>query len=858
MLRHPYFFMLSRFSIVIARALFMKILTLTLSGYKRLLNNNIGYIKLNFTNDHQLILGTNGSGKSSIIAELSPLPAFGGDYVKGGYKEVVIEHRGHSYQLISFFDSQAGTHLFYKDGVQLNQGRIVSMQKELVEQEFNFNTDLFDVLTDQAIFHLMSPNLRQEWFTRLSGNDLDYLFQIFNQVKVGQRNAVGAFKHINERLAKETTQIKSDDEITALETKVKSLGQEIGLINRHLKPETVNLKNIEERLYNNRDRILQLKQSVDKINHQNNSKTVKSIDELKGLINVTMGKVEGIKTYRSGLISEVFELKERQKDIDSVADIELDTVVKQLADINSNIEEYRRIIKTFDIQSLNGVALYYNFDGIRNDVFAVIEALPDNSDNRINRENFDYLKLNIQELRERINNEITRKTQLEHKLNHYNQIKDVTCPECDATFKPNTAGFDLDKLTDEIREYDERIAAGRDKLAELETGQVTVYEDYYEKHRNFRRVQRPGVGLDLLWDAYKTVNLTQQSPVMLLGITQRFEQEVSALMQLQTQSKEAIRLEAIIAKIKDMDALSGKHVQETLDSLDQKIQQADIEIHEYDCALDFLKWQLETATELLDIEQKIANHLTRIEQLTIDYYDGAAQQYLSGLYDELLLTLSDVQRELNKARSQKDILNDLTNQRDLLEIKTTHLKLLLDELSPKTGLIADQFINFLIGFIELMNAVIRSVWSYDMELVLQSDEEKTNLSFKFPIYFSQTDSWSPDPAKCSTAQKGIIDFAFKIAVIQTLGLTDYPLYLDELAPSLDEKHRINIMQYVKEFIETKQCSQMFMVSHYNSGYGVFAQAQVAVLDSANLLNIPNVYNEHVTIFEEPQPFEEES
>ena len=95
-------------------------------------------------------------------------------------------------------------------------------------------------------------------------------------------------------------------------------------------------------------------------------------------------------------------------------------------------------------------------------------------------------------------------------------------------------------------------------------------------------------------------------------------------------------------------------------------------------------------------------------------------------------------------------------------------------------------------------------------------------------------------------------------MIQTLGLTDYPLYLDELAPSLDEKHRINIMQYVKEFIETKQCSQMFMVSHYNSGYGVFAQAQVAVLDSANLLNIPNVYNEHVTILEKTQPFEEES
>ena len=80
-----------------------------------------------------------------------------------------------------------------------------------------------------------------------------------------------------------------------------------------------------------------------------------------------------------------------------------------------------------------------------------------------------------------------------------------------------------------------------------------------------------------------------------------------------------------------------------------------------------------------------------------------------------------------------------------------------------------------------------------------------------------------------------------------MGLDDYPLFLDELAPDLDEKHRINIMSFVRSFVESKRCSQLFMVSHYASGYGAFTNAEILVLDDENLLNIPQVYNEHATI-----------
>ena len=91
-----------------------------------------------------------------------------------------------------------------------------------------------------------------------------------------------------------------------------------------------------------------------------------------------------------------------------------------------------------------------------------------------------------------------------------------------------------------------------------------------------------------------------------------------------------------------------------------------------------------------------------------------------------------------------------------------------------------------------------------------------------------------------------------------LGLDDYPLYLDELAPDLDEKHRINIISFVRSFIESGRCSQCFMVSHYATGYGSFTGSEILVLDDENLLNVPSVYNKHAVIIKDTDASLEES
>ena len=64
---------------------------------------------------------------------------------------------------------------------------------------------------------------------------------------------------------------------------------------------------------------------------------------------------------------------------------------------------------------------------------------------------------------------------------------------------------------------------------------------------------------------------------------------------------------------------------------------------------------------------------------------------------------------------------------------------------------------------------------------------------------------------------------------------------------MDELHRININNFVKMLIESHRHSQMFMISHYMSGYGIFQNADICMLSDINIVNKPERYNTHVVI-----------
>ena len=74
-----------------------------LTDYKRIKLNNLKTIEIDFSEPLQLILGTNGCGKSSILSELTPYPPSSEFYSKGGGKVIHISHHNCSYILSTVF-----------------------------------------------------------------------------------------------------------------------------------------------------------------------------------------------------------------------------------------------------------------------------------------------------------------------------------------------------------------------------------------------------------------------------------------------------------------------------------------------------------------------------------------------------------------------------------------------------------------------------------------------------------------------------------------------------------------------------------------------------------------------------------
>jgi hypothetical protein len=204
-----------------------------------------------------------------------------------------------------------------------------------------------------------------------------------------------------------------------------------------------------------------------------------------------------------------------------------------------------------------------------------------------------------------------------------------------------------------------------------------------------------------------------------------------------------------------------------------------------------------------------------------------------------------VQQSLIERLSAKDIVKDIQGQHDRLMAEANDLKILMDELSPTDGFIAEQLMGFIQSMVEEINFIIGSIWTYDME-VLPCGFESDELDYKFPLKVKGSDLLAPDVSKGSSSQTDVVDFAFKLVVMLCLDLHDYPLYLDELAPSLDEQHRINIMTYVKHLVDGGKCSQMFMISHYHAGHGSFTAAEYCVMDDQNITT-PMEYNKHVVM-----------
>jgi hypothetical protein len=209
----------------------MYIQSIELKGYKRF-ELNSSHFKATYTAAVQFIVGTNGSGKSSLAYQLSPLPAEKDDFSKEGLKHIVITNNGKTYKLISDF-SQEHVHSFIVDGVNLNDGGTITVQKELVKKHFGYDQSIHDMIQGHKRFTQMGPSERKYWFTFLADADYDYAIGVFNKVKERLSDMQGALKLAKQRLVIESSKIITEEEFNLLRSQCEGLYSNVQFLIEH-------------------------------------------------------------------------------------------------------------------------------------------------------------------------------------------------------------------------------------------------------------------------------------------------------------------------------------------------------------------------------------------------------------------------------------------------------------------------------------------------------------------------------------------------------------------------------------------------------------------------------------------------
>lgn len=296
----------------------------------------------------------------------------------------------------------------------------------------------------------------------------------------------------------------------------------------------------------------------------------------------------------------------------------------------------------------------------------------------------------------------------------------------------------------------------------------------------------------------------------------------------------------------EMEQLDQNHRASIVSQLDQEIDSCLRKRELTKTTQEILKKFLGKLNEAKVVRETIlksGEDLARVMEKHVDVLrDEQIDDYLGGRQS----TLAIAEKEMSDLNAMFKIIENLTEYRVESEKNIAASKELLNILSPSNGLIAEYVTTFLSSFVEEMNKIIEAIWTYEMR-IQNCDVNGGELDYKFPVKISEDPLLRDDVKDTSSAQEEMINMAFRLAVMTFLDQYQFPLYLDEFGKDMDEAHRFNIMAFIKSYVESGRCSQMFMISHYVASHGVFTNAEICVLDQSNIINRPTHYNKHVKI-----------
>ena len=826
-----------------------KFIELELDLCIRLSLNNIRHFKLTLKELVQLILGTNGSGKSSILYELSPLPANAKDYHKGGRKRQLISNNGKMYELISDF-SNGQDHFFYVDGENLNEQRTITIQKELVKEHFGYTSEIHDILLGLEKFTTMSPARRREVFTMLCSVDYTYAIKLYKKILEAHTAAKNASKLTKKRLVEATATTLGEEEITALRNRLSELNREAQAMYMLRNADALSVRdakiNAEKAISTLHDlttkfrtvrKLLREKCYISPEEYQFDIDSVK--DELS--------KLEGVYSLHAE------EFMTASVEVNSVSDLEDEDVVKLKDTIIADNEQAKALLerRKRPLEGFNAVRANDSMDLVFDTLHSVLTDLPSDPDGLMSSTALTSVMDKLRDMELSLSTNKEKLAGLVHHEKHLAELansEQIECPSC-------THKWHLDYTPEAHMAVKGRIEKGREIVAVL-VAEIAKYQEQREKlqeyatlYKEYMRIVRNTPELQPLWNLISEEDSVRTSPNHTLSLVELVRSDLRIEMQVQAIrnkiSLDVKRLE--LAEYAQSETIKGKKAR--LEKLEQEIgrlSQQKVLIQNKLYELVNTQRQIK---QMYAITDAINASKDALNQTSVIIVNAVKNEIIDSALADTHREIAALSTRIHSIDQHEATVNELKNAIADWEKSEKAYKVLADALSPTDGLIAEGMLGFIRNYVAKMNALIAKVWTYRMEVHdCSTDSESAELNYKFPLSTPNLPKPVEDVKFGSTAQQDMVNLGYRVIAAQSWKLDHGPLALDEFGAGFDEAHREAATQVIRQMMEQLNFSQLFMISHYESSYGAFYNAQITVLDKNNIVIPGNrAVNEHTLI-----------
>lgn len=815
----------------------MRIIRLSLYKYKRFPLLGANLVTIDFEKKLNLILGTNGSGKSSLMKELSPLPALREDFYADGFKIIEIEHQHKYYKLSSEFKGSGASYSFIVDDEELNTAHLLTMQKFLCEQHFSITQDIFDILTGQLTFTSMSSQQRKKLINQVSSSNIDDVLNVYEEFKELKREKELGIKTLSSLLLAEKEKLLDEDDLISLQKKKEQTQSQIDYL-LHMREEIKSYRD-------DSDLQIQEQRSRDVLNHfraflTKHYNVVVNYDRksITQSLNQYNAILETIRKEQQQLNADLTELEEKIKMHELIESLDAKELTETIDENNKRIEDLRSsasFFKDLDQESYNEtLKSFHSASSILIDIFTTIEI---NSEQKVYNkmtysQNLKIKELYETEIREKVKLIEALKAKIAHIKSHIDD-PEIQCPKCTFKWNPNYNVEEFNALEQKLIMLEKSLEETMHEKEEIDRF-IVQCENYFNSFRQYVRVKESYLKyLKPLFDYIDEELIFFNDPRSIHNLLNRASIELShcnEILNLQMQNK---NLHEKIEMIKISSSHTLKHFRDNYNRLIDKFNDNQEEILKVQKLLSDMRVYL----NIVDDYRLSVNDLKEASVAYRQSINSYIAKDIMQAIDETLRVLKIDYVHSTGEVSQQDkihaIVSDYEKTISSMKEDLTVIETIVACLSPKDGLIAKTIGNFINIFIHDINDFISKIWSYPFEIVPYDIEGDDKLDYRFRVV-SNDKTQSPDITKTSSGMREIIDLAFKLTMMKLLHMQNYPLYLDEFGARLDAEHKSNIFSVVFNFINDSNYSQIFMITHTDKSFANIKNTDIITLDHKSM------------------------